>query len=71
MISKGKVLWFDNKKGYGFIKVDGSDEEVFVHFSSIQGVDGFKTLREDQQVEFEIIDGDKGKQASAVRAITD
>ncbi|MCK5744389.1 MAG: cold-shock protein [Caldisericia bacterium] len=70
-MSKGRVLWFDNKKGYGFIKVDGSDEEVFVHFSSIQGADGFKTLREDQQVEFEIIEGGKGKQASAVRPLAD
>jgi cold shock protein len=71
MISKGRVLWFDNKKGYGFIKVEGTDEEVFVHYSSIQGGDGFKTLREDQQVEFELVDSDKGKQASAVRPVMD
>lgn len=67
-MATGRVSWFDNKKGYGFIKIDGTDEEVFVHFTSIQGMDGFKTLKDDQPVEFELKDGPKGKQAVDVRA---
>ena len=60
----GVVKWFDSKKGFGFISVDGG-EDVFVHFSAIQG-EGYKTLDEGQQVEFEIEDGSKGPQASNV-----
>jgi len=61
---RGKVKWFNEKKGYGFIeREDGGD--VFVHFSAIKG-DGFKTLTEGQAVEFEIIQGDKGPQAANV-----
>ena len=61
---EGKVKWFSNSKGYGFIEQeDGKD--VFVHFSAIQG-DGFKTLQEGQEVEFEVTDGEKGPQASNV-----
>ncbi|HOB15581.1 MAG TPA: cold-shock protein [Defluviitoga sp.] len=61
---KGKVKWFDSKKGYGFITgEDGND--VFVHFSAIQ-MDGYKKLEEDQDVEFEVVKGDKGPQASRV-----
>ncbi len=60
----GVVKWFDSKKGFGFISVDGGDD-VFVHFTAIQG-DGYKTLDEGQQVEFEIEDGPKGPQASNV-----
>jgi len=60
-MAKGKVKWFDNQKGYGFITLDtGSD--VFVHHNSIQG-DGFKTLEEDQEVECEVQDSPKGEQA--------
>jgi len=60
----GKVKWFNNAKGYGFIEREaGSD--VFVHFSAIQG-DGFRTLEEGQAVEFEIVDGPKGPQAGNV-----
>ncbi|MGH7273202.1 MAG: cold-shock protein [Nitrospiria bacterium] len=63
-MARGRVKWFNGSKGYGFIsREDGSD--VFVHFSAIQG-DGFKTLDEGQEVEFEIIDGKKGPQASNV-----
>jgi cold shock protein len=63
-VAKGRVKWFNASKGYGFIsREDGSD--VFVHFSAIQG-DGFKTLDEGQEVEFEIIDGKKGPQAANV-----
>lgn len=64
MKSKGKVKWFDDRKGYGFIECeDGND--VFVHHSAIQGT-GFKSLNEGQEVEFEITDGPKGKQATNV-----
>jgi cold shock protein len=60
-MAKGKVKWFNNQKGYGFIATDaGSD--VFVHYSAIQG-DGYKTLEEGQDVEFELQQGPKGQQA--------
>jgi CspA family cold shock protein len=62
---KGRVKWFDAKKGYGFItKEDG--EDIFVHFSAIQ-VDGFKTLKEGDKVEFDVQNGAKGPQAANVR----
>jgi len=60
----GKVKWFNNAKGYGFIERD-SGSDVFVHFSAIQGA-GFRTLEEGQAVEFEIVDGPKGPQAGNV-----
>lgn len=60
----GKVKWFNAEKGFGFIEREGGDD-VFVHFSAIQG-DGFKTLEEGQQVEFEIVDGNRGPQAANV-----
>lgn len=63
-MEKGTVKWFNSEKGYGFITVDNG-EDVFVHFSAIQ-TDGFKTLDEGQRVEFDIIEGDKGPQASNV-----
>ena len=58
---KGNVKWFNATKGYGFISQEGG-KDVFVHFSAIQG-DGFKTLDEGQEVEFEVTDGPKGPQA--------
>ena len=66
-MSEGKVKWFNESKGFGFIEnEEGGD--VFVHFSSIQG-DGFKTLNEGQRVSFEITQGKKGQEATNVRAI--
>jgi cold shock protein len=63
----GKVKWFNNAKGYGFIERDGGSD-VFVHYSAIQG-DGFRSLEEGQAVEFEIVDGPKGPQAGNVTKI--
>lgn len=60
----GKVKWFNSEKGYGFIESDEGGD-VFVHFSAIQ-VDGFKTLEEGQKVEFEVVEGNRGPQASNV-----
>ena len=64
MIYTGKVKWFDAKKGYGFIEREDGDD-VFVHFSAIEE-DGFKTLEDGQEVEFEIVEGDRGPQAENV-----
>ncbi len=61
-MATGKVKWFNESKGYGFITPDDGSKDVFVHFSSIQG-DGFKTLAEGQAVSFETEDTPKGKQA--------
>ena len=66
-MAKGKVKWFNDAKGYGFIEQDGG-EDVFVHFSSIT-MDGFKTLVEGQAVEFEIKNGDKGLHATNVQRV--
>lgn len=66
-MAKGKVKWFNDQKGYGFIAVDGG-KDVFVHHSAILG-DGFKTLREGESVEFDITDGPKGQQASNVKKL--
>lgn len=64
----GTVKWFNDAKGYGFITPDGAKEDVFCHFSAIQG-NGFKTLAENDKVEFEIVDGQKGPQAANVNKI--
>jgi len=61
---KGKVKWFNDSKGYGFIEQENG-EDVFVHYSAVQG-DGFKSLTQGQEVEFEVTQGPKGLQASRV-----
>lgn len=58
---RGKVKWFNNEKGYGFIECENG-EDVFVHFTGIQG-EGFRTLEENQAVEFDISEGNRGPQA--------
>jgi len=63
-MQNGKVKWFNNEKGFGFIEVEGG-EDVFVHFSAITG-EGFKSLEEGQEVSFEIVEGNRGPQAANV-----
>jgi len=63
-MAKGKVKWFSNQKGYGFITSD-EGKDVFVHFSAVKG-DGYKSLEEGQAVEFEVTQGPKGDQATDV-----
>jgi CspA family cold shock protein len=65
MSMKGKVKWFNDQKGYGFITPDDGSADVFVHHTSIEG-QGFKTLAENQAVEFEILQSDKGPKAANV-----
>ncbi|MFY9217566.1 MAG: cold-shock protein [Tepidanaerobacteraceae bacterium] len=64
---QGKVNWFNQEKGYGFIEVEG-EKDVFVHYSAIQQ-EGFKTLKEGDNVEFEVVEGQKGPQAANVIVI--
>ncbi|MFI8577379.1 MULTISPECIES: cold-shock protein CspD [Rossellomorea] len=63
-MQNGKVKWFNNEKGFGFIEVEGG-EDVFVHFSAIQG-EGFKALEEGQEVSFDVVEGNRGPQAANV-----
>ena len=67
-MAQGTVKWFNAEKGFGFIAVDGGGADVFVHYSEIQG-NGFRTLEENQLVEFEIGEGAKGLQAQSVRSV--
>ena len=67
-MAQGTVKWFNDDKGFGFITVDGGDQDVFVHFSEI-AADGFRSLNENQRVEFDITQGAKGPQASGVRVL--
>jgi CspA family cold shock protein len=64
-MKKGTVKWFNAEKGFGFISVEGEEEDVFVHFSAIKE-EGFKSLEEGQEVEFEVVEGTKGPQAENV-----
>jgi len=65
-MATGKVKWFNDAKGFGFITPDGGGEDLFAHFSAIQG-SGFKTLKEGQAVSFDVTTGPKGKQAANIR----
>ncbi|MCS6763557.1 MAG: cold-shock protein [Candidatus Protistobacter heckmanni] len=66
-MATGTVKWFNDAKGFGFIKPDEGEDELFAHFSAIE-MNGFKTLKEGQRVSFEITQGPKGKQATNIRA---
>ena len=65
-MATGTVKWFNDSKGFGFVTPDGGGEDLFAHFSAIT-MDGFKTLKEGQKVQFEITQGPKGKQASNIK----
>lgn len=65
MPEKGKVKWFSNVKGYGFLEKEGGGQDIFVHYSAIQG-EGYKTLEQGENVTFEIVQGEKGPQAANV-----
>ncbi len=66
-MATGRVKWFSDQKGFGFIVTD-EGQDVFVHYSNIDGT-GFKTLEEGQEVEFNVVEGDKGLQAEEVRKL--
>ncbi|MEI5675679.1 MULTISPECIES: cold-shock protein [Nocardioides] len=67
-MTQGTVKWFNDDKGFGFIAQDGGGADVFVHHTNIQGT-GFKSLAENQKVEFDVVAGQKGPQAENVRAV--
>jgi CspA family cold shock protein len=67
-MSEGTVKWFNADKGYGFVSPEGGGEDLFVHFSAIQG-SGYKTLEEGQRVSYTVTQGQKGPQASEVNVI--
>ena len=66
---KGKVKWFNDQKGYGFVTPDDGSKDLFVHHSAILG-EGFKTLAENQEVEFDVTQSDKGPRAANVRKLS-
>jgi cold shock protein len=67
-MATGTVKWFNDAKGFGFITPEGGGDDLFAHFSEIR-VDGFKTLQENQKVEFEVKQGPKGLQASNIKPV--
>lgn len=69
MVNVGKVKWFNSKKGYGFIRLNDGDQDIFVHYTSIKG-DGFKSLAEGEEVQFEMAEGPKGLQAQNVLRVS-
>ena len=66
-MATGTVKWFNDSKGFGFITPENGGDDLFAHFSAIQG-SGFKTLKEGQRVTFDVVTGPKGQQASNIRA---
>ncbi len=68
-MATGTVKWFNASKGYGFITPSDGGDDVFAHFSAIE-MEGYKTLKEGQQVEYEVQEGPKGPQASRIRALS-
>lgn len=65
-MQEGKVKWFNNTKGFGFIVPNAGGEDVFAHFSQIQ-MEGYKTLKTNQIVKFDLVDGEKGRQAQNIQ----
>ncbi len=65
MADKGKVKWFSNVKGFGFLRKEGEEKDIFVHYSVIQG-EGYKRLNPDEEVEFDVVQGEKGPLAQNV-----
>ena len=68
LVVSGKVKWFSDEKGYGFITPDAGGDDLFVHYSEVVG-EGFRTLEEGSAVEFDVVEGKKGKQASRVEVV--
>lgn len=66
-MQNGKVKWFSNEKGYGFLEIENG-EDIFIHFTAIQG-DGYKSLDEGQSVTFEVVEGNRGPQATNVKKL--
>ena len=70
IMEKGIVKWFDSRKGFGFITLDDGSKDVFVHYSSIKGSDDeYKRINEGDEVEFTVVDGEKGPQATNVKKV--
>lgn len=67
-MQRGKVKWFNNSKGFGFIVSDEGGEDVFAHYSQIQ-MEGYKTLKTDELVQFEVVNGPTGKQAQNIQSV--
>ena len=68
-MAKGTVKWFNDAKGFGFLRAEGQDEDIFVHYSAVQA-DGYRSLNEGEEVEFELVKGPKGLKAEKVVRVT-